>query len=453
MRIRTMLCVAVLSGCCIGASAEPWSRFRGPNGTGSAPWCDPPVTWSDSEHIAWKTPLPGAGVSSPIVCGDKIFLTVYQGVDRWDANSRQQRSGMHQGVVCLNANDGRILWNKRFPSHERHTSSRVVRWHGYASHTPTTDGERVYAFFGTTGVFALDFEGNEVWRFEDVGTGIHSFGTAASLVLVDDKLIVPAGLESRSIIALNKKTGEVVWRKSDDGGTWSGFRWQYSTPVPVEVDGRTQLVIGIMNGVAAFDAANGEKIWEAYYAEKGKGHSYPSSSPIIVDGVAYFSIANSHNANDTMAIKLSGAQGELTAGDGNWLWHTKHGGYVGGPVYHDGRLYFAHFGNNSSKSKQGWFCLDAGTGDVIYWEKRQRGAKNQPSLIYASGLLAGGRIYIPSVSDGIYVLAGTDEFNLLAHNTFESDDTAFSASPVPLGEDKLLLRSDKALYCIGHAGK
>jgi hypothetical protein len=411
------------------------------------------VTWSDSKHLVWKTPLPGAGVSSPIVWGETIFLTAYKGVDRWDANSREQREGMTQSVVALRAGDGSILWETALPANEKQTSSRVVRWHGYASHTPTTDGERVYAFFGTTGVFALDFEGKELWRFEDVGAGTHSFGSAASVVLAGDKLIVPAGLESRSIIALDKRTGQVVWRKKDDGGTFSGFRWQYSTPAVVEVDGRTQLVIGIMNGLAGFDAANGEKIWEAYYLEKGKGHSYPSSSPIVVDGVAYFSIANSHRANDTLAIRLSGAKGELREGDGHLLWHTRHGGYVGGPVYHQGRLYFAHFGNNSNRRLQGWFCLDAKTGEVVYWQKRDRRAENQPKLIYASGLLAGGRIYVPSVADGTYVLEAGREFKLLAHNTFESDDTAFSASPVPLDGDRLLLRSDKALYCIGNSEK
>ncbi len=429
------------------AAAQEWPRFRGPDGLGRAPDCDPPVTWSETENIAWKTPLPGAGVSSPIVIGDKIILTCYSGVDRWDEKQRSSRENMMQIVTCLNTS-GRILWSTEVEPAEKMPSSRVIRWHGYASHTPVSDGEKIYAFFGTTGVVALDMEGNILWRFKDVGTGTHSFGTAASPVLVDDKLIVPAGMESRTLIALNKDTGEVIWRQKDDGGLWSGFRWGFSTPVVAEVDGRKQLIMGIMNAVAGFDAQNGQMIWEAYYMEKGKGHSYPSSSPIVMDGVAYFSIANSHRANDTLAIKLSGAKSDITESKDHLLWHTRHGGYVGGPVYHKGRLYFAHFGNNSNKRLQGFFCLDAKTGKVVF-EKKRNDMDNAPSLIYASGLLAGGRIYIPAVSDGTYVLEAGTQYNLLAHNKIADDETAFSASPVPLGNDRMLLRSDKYLYCIG----
>lgn len=447
MRARILPLMACLMLLPTLALAQDWPRFRGPDGLGRAPQCDPPVTWSQTENIAWKTALPGAGVSSPIVIGDKIIVTSYTGVDRWDQQSRDSREGMKQQVTCLDTS-GKILWTKAFEASENNTSSRVVRWHGYASHTPVSDGGNIYAFFGTTGVVALDMQGQLLWHFKDVGTRIHGFGTAASLVLVDDKVIVPAGIESRTLIALDKKTGKVLWRQGDDGGTWSGFRWGFSTPVVAEVDGKKQLVMGIMNAVAGFDAQDGQMIWEAYYMEKGKGHSYPASSPIVVDGVAYFSIANSHRANDTLAIKLSGAKGDITENKDQLLWHAQHGGYVGGPVYHQGRLYLAHFGNNSNKRLQGFFCLDAKTGQDVFARMRTE-MDNAPSLIYASGLLASNRIYIPAVSDGTYVLEAGKEFKLLAHNKIQDDETAFSASPVPLGKSRMLLRSDKYLYCIG----
>jgi hypothetical protein len=431
------------------AVCQDWARFRGPDGLGQAPWCDPPTTWTDTENIAWKTELPVAGVSCPIVFGDKIFLTGYSGLDRWDDDKRDNVELLKQHVLCLDF-QGNILWNKQFDASDKQKTGRVLRWHGFASHTPATDGERVYAFFGTTGVMAFDMDGNKVWEFTDVGEGTHNYGSAASVMLCDEKLIVPAAIESRTLIALNKDTGEVIWRQADSGEAWEGFRWGYSTPVVAEVDGKKQLVMGIMNGVAGFDAEDGHEIWAYYYQEKNKGHSYPCTSPFVIDGVAYFSIANSHKANDTMAIKLSGARGDLQKGDANVLWHTEHGSYVGGPVYHEGNLYLNHIGNNSSRAHQGFYCLNAETGETLYWAKRSENMKEFPSLIYASGLLCKDRIYVPTVSEGTYVIAAKPEFKILAHNVFENDDTNFSASPVPLSKDKLLLRSDKYLYCIGN---
>ncbi len=433
-------------------TAGDWPRFRGPDGLGRAPECNPPLTWSATENIAWKIDLDVSGVSSPVIWGDKIFLTGYSGLDRWDEEQRKNKiDKLKQHVICLDTK-GNILWDKSFDASGNNPTGAVLRWHGYASHTPVTDGEKIYAFFGTTGVIALDFDGNVVWGFKDLGQGKHNYGSGASIMLCDDKLIIPAAVESRTLFALNKDTGETVWAQGDDGEMWTGFKWGYSTPVIAEVDGKKQLVMGIMNGVAAYDAEDGHEIWAYYYMEKGVKHSYPSGSPFVIDGIAYFSIANSHGARDTMAIKLSGAEGDLTKESPNVLWHVTDGAgaYVGGPIYDDGKLYFNHFGNNSPRQKQGFFCLDAKTGETLYWAKRIGGPPfPDPKLIYASGLLVKDHIIIPSVADGVYVIAAKPEFELVAHNKIEDDKTAFSASPVPLDDSHFLLRSDKALYCIG----
>jgi outer membrane protein assembly factor BamB len=449
LRITLPLIFLLLSAFSADLSAQDWPRFRGPDALGAAPSCKPPVTWSDTENIAWKTPLPGAGVSSPIVVGDRIFLTCYTNVDRWDEQQRSDRKGMKQAVVCISTS-GQLLWTREYEAAEQ-THKRVVRWHGYASNTPVSDGKMVYAYFGTTGMVALTVDGKKMWHFRDVGDRTPSFGTAASPVLVDDRVIIPAQAESRQLIFLDKITGEERMRIKDNGEMWDGFRMGYSTPVIAEVNGQKQLVIGIMNGVAGYDPGSGEQLWVYYYFERGKGHSYPCTSPVVVDGIVYFSVANSHRANDTMAIDLSAAKGEIKQGDPSLLWHNNQAGsYVGSVVYHDGNLYLNHFGNNSPRSKQGFFCLDAKTGQTLYWAKRVGGPKMpDPKLIYASGLLVKDRIIVPSVSDGIFVIAAKPEFELVAHNTFADDDTAFSASPVPLGDDRVLLRSDKYLYCIG----
>ncbi len=430
----------------LAASAENWPRFRGPHGRGSAPHCQPPIRWSATENIAWKTALPGPGGSSPVIWGERIFLTCYTGVDRQDKAQRGKPTALKLLVVCLAADDGAILWQREFPASEHQSSGDVIRYHGYAGHTPTVDAERVYAFFGTTGVLALDHDGKEIWRFSEVGTGTRGWGTAASPILAGDLLVVPAQIESRTLYVLNRKTGKLVSEIKDNASSWDGFQWGYSTPAVTKVDGADQLVIGIMNGVAGYDLQTGKELWSYYYQEKGKGHSYPSSSPIIVDDTVYFSIANSHRADDTMAIRLP-ATGELKKSDRNLLFHINHGAYVSGPVYRDGRLFFCFFGTKGLRKSHGFFCIDAETGELVYQEPENR--DKHPKIVYASALLAGDRIYYQSVSRGTYVVAASDKFELLAHNLIEDDDTSFLASPTPLGRNQLLLRSDRSLYCVG----
>ena len=166
------------------ASAADWPRFRGPNGTGIARDAKPPTTWSDTKNLKWKTALPGAGASSPIVWGERVFVTCYSG----DVPKLQRH------LVCVNRRDGRILWSKTVAAtqSEDEMGGRIGE-HGYASHTPVTDGERVYVFFGKSGVFAFDFNGTQLWQ-AGVGTASNEkhWGSASSLILYKNLVIVTA---------------------------------------------------------------------------------------------------------------------------------------------------------------------------------------------------------------------------------------------------------------------
>ncbi|MAV38371.1 MAG: serine/threonine protein kinase, partial [Planctomycetaceae bacterium] len=200
-----------------GLYAEDWSRFRGPRGNGSSSDKQVPTEWSDSKNIKWKLRLPGAGFSSPIVVGERIFVTSFSG----------SRNRVKRQLVCVDRQTGVAAWTKVVDG-VSDGGDRGASNHGQASHTPVSDGERVYAMFGSSGVIAFDLSGKQLWK-QDLGNERAArFGTASSPILHRDHLIVTAGAESESIRALDKKTGKEVWKT--EAGSLSGT---YSTPLIV----------------------------------------------------------------------------------------------------------------------------------------------------------------------------------------------------------------------------
>ena len=197
--------------------ANEWAQFRGPGGQGVANVAGLPVTWSDDEHLAWKAPLPGPGASSPIAYGDQIVVTCYSGygIDR-EAPGRLEDLRLH--VVCFNKQDGSPRWNRVIQPVQ--PEAETVRDHGYAAATPVTDGERIYVFFGKTGVIALDLAGNVLWQ-RSVGTQTHNWGSGTSPVLFEDLVIVNASVESGSLVAIEKSTGKIIWQAEGMERSWS----------------------------------------------------------------------------------------------------------------------------------------------------------------------------------------------------------------------------------------
>jgi len=204
--------IALIAGLSVAnaRAAQPeWPQFRGPNGSGiAASDAQPATTWSDSQNVKWKVALPGPGSSSPIVTGERVFVTCYAGYG--DGSSGDGPEKLQRHLVCLERRSGKVLWDKSVPAELPEDSySGNLREHGYASNTPVTDGERVYAFFGKTGVLAFDLAGQQLWK---VNLGKQSsnrrWGSGASPILYHNLVIVNAAEEGRAVCALDKLTGK-----------------------------------------------------------------------------------------------------------------------------------------------------------------------------------------------------------------------------------------------------
>ena len=404
------------------ALAEDWRRFRGPNGGGSSSDTNLPVHWSDRENVAWKIDLPGLGSSSPITLGDRIYLTCYSGYGLVPNEGDQANLMRH--LVCLNRKSGKILWQKPFSPQlpESDYAGGNDSWHGYSSSTPATDGERLYVFFGKSGVYCLNLDGEPIWH-ADVGDGTDGWGSANSPILHKNLVLINASVESGSLVALNKMTGERIWRAS-------GMRASWNTPCVIELDnGSGEVAVSIQRKVLAFDVHTGEELWNCDGIP-----TYVCPSILVHDGILYAS--GGRGKQFVMAIR-PGGRGDVT--DTHRLWIANKGSNVSSPVYHNGFLYCA----NDSRGIV--FCIDAKTGEVVYQERLDP----RPDRIYASAVLGDGKIYYTSRHEGIYVIAAKPEFELLAHNTLGADTSRTNAGLV-VSDGDLLIRNDQRLYCISN---
>lgn len=397
--------------------SDDWSRFRGPLAMGVSDAKNLPEKWSQSSGIAWKTPLPGAGASSPIVYGNKIFLTSYTGyfVPGEDGGSLDE---LQRHLLCLDLSSGKVLWDKaiaaKLPEEER------IRDHGYAANSVAVDAEHVYAFFGKSGVFAFDHAGKQKWQ-ADVGEKTHGWGTSASPVLFGDLVFINASVESESLIALDRATGKQVWKAG-------GIREAWNTPIVIESqEGRQELVIATQGKILAFAPDTGKPLWSCN-TDIGW---YMVPCVVAHDGIVYCLGGRSGTAS--LAVRAGGS-GDVTKT--HRLWTSPKGSNVSSPVYLDGHLYWAH------ESREIAYCVEAKSGEVVY-EKRL----NRAGQFYSSALLADGKLYYVSREGKTFVLAAKPEYEEIAVNDL-NDRSVFNASPAVAG-NRLLIRSDKFLYCIG----
>lgn len=401
----------------LATAAADWPAFRGPHGLGVGEARELPVRWSGTENVFWKKKLPGPGASSPITSGGWVFVTCYTGYGASDAPGDQKNLRRH--LFCLDARTGAERWHREIPAKLPETRySRFIAEHGYASSTPAADGERVYVFFGRTGVLAFDFEGRQLWQ-TSVGNDLNGWGSAASPVLYRDLVLINASVESSSVVALDRLSGKVVWKARDILDSWA-------TPVVVALPGGgDEVVLSTPSVVRAFDPRTGAKRWEC----EGVGGSAATSTPVARDGVVYVMGAGVEGPL-TLAVK-AGGRGDVTAT--HVLWRQKAGTGISSPVLDGAYLYW--FGGQAG-------CLRADTGQVVYREKLYA-----PGQEYASAVAADGRLFFFSRRKGAFVLAAGDRFERLAHNDL-GDASDFNASPA-VGDGCLLARSNECLYCLG----
>ena len=423
----SVLLALVLSPPVAGAD---WPQFRGPGGQGVSPGGQVPWQWSDTQSLQWKTALPGPGSSSPIVSGERVFVTCYSGYGV-DAREPGRPEDLKRHLLCLQRTNGNVLWSRVVDAvlPEDRFGGMGITEHGYASSTPVTDGQRVYVFFGKTGVLAFDFQGTELWRAE-VGheSSNRRWGSSASPILDGDKLIVNASEESRTLFALDKLSGKVLWKSEA-----AALELTYATPLVVALaDGRQELVLGVPGEVWGLNPDTGKLKW--YAATRLSGNVAPS--PVAQAGVVY--VMGGYPEQQTVAIR-AGGKGDVTAS--HILWTSRDSSYVPSPVLHEGCLYWV--------SDQGIAnCVEAATGKSLYRERLPRaGGAGAGKPFYASIVLGGERLYAVSRTGGTYVLPAKPAFEVLAHNQFASDESDFNASPA-ISDRQLFLRSNRFLYCI-----
>ncbi|MDB5335873.1 MAG: outer rane biosis protein BamB [Planctomycetaceae bacterium] len=410
-----MLVAGVMCGILSPVLAADWPQFRGPGGQGVSAETGLPAKWDATHGQVWKTDLPGAGASSAIIIGDRVFLTCFTepGSDK-----------MTRHLMCLSRTDGKILWKKSVPCKSTEDSwSGFLRDHGYTSATPASDGEHVYVFYGKAGVVGYDLEGKELWR-ADVGDGSakNGWGSGSSPMIYKNTVIVNAGAESDAIIALDKLTGKEVWRAKAESAAGS-----WGTPILVDAgNGKQDLVIGVPYEIWGLNPDTGKLRW---YAEVLDSVDTMCTSLIAHDGVVY---AIGGRQSGAAAVKAGGS-GDVSKS--HLLWKASIGSYVTSPVYHDGHLYWV--------SDRGIaVCLNAKTGEKVY-ENRVDGARN----LYASVTAADGKLYAVTRRSGTFVLDAKPVYAVISQNDL-GDDSDFNASP-SVSHGQLFLRSNKALYCLG----
>ncbi len=415
-RQLTAFVIVCLSFLNVSSSAE-WMQFRGPGGLGISDEKNLPVKWTSDENIAWQLDLPGPGASSPIVVGNRVYLTCYTGYGLEPAKGDQKDLKRH--LLCIDRGSGEEKWRKTFePKLPEHQYQGEGAYHGYAASTPISDGERLYVFFGKSGVFCFDLDGEQKWQ-ASVGEGTHGWGSGTSPVLHGKMLLINGSIESGSLYALDKLTGDQLWKAGGVGGAWN-------TPLLVKGSGRDEVIVSTDNRLKSFDATDGKPIWDADGV-----HRYVCPS-VVSNGSIVYAIGGGHTS---LAVRLGGS-GDVTQSHG--VWRKQKGSNVGSPIFHAGHLYWAN--DNGGLM----CCQNAETGEFVYQERMGGGVGN----IWSSPVLSDGKLYIVSQHNGTYVVAATPKFELLAHNQFADDDSRTNASPA-VHQSQLLLRTDRRLYCIG----
>jgi outer membrane protein assembly factor BamB len=416
-----------------GAEAlRNWPQWRGPLANGVAPLANPPIHWSETNHVRWKIPLPSKAHSSPIVFGDSVYVLAAVPVGEAQKPVYDDAPGVHDSVpvthrhqfvaLALSRRDGSVSWKKVLREEWPHEGGHETG--SLASSSPVTDGEQLYVFFGSRGLYGLDLKGDLKWS-KDLGRmhTLHAHGEGSSPVLHGDMLIVCWDQEGDSFLyAFDKHTGKQLWKVPRDEKT------AWSTPLVVEHEGKPQVIVSATKRVRGYDLATGAQLWECAGLTDNV-----VSSPVYTDGVVV--AGNSYYSQAMLAIRLAGAKGDIT-GTKNVLWKlNRMTPYVSSPLLYDNTLYFLRHNQNVLSR------LDPLTGKPRGEALRLEGIND---FIFASPVGAAGRIYVTG-RDGVTVVLRHDSENAtLAVNRLKD---SFSASPA-LADRELYLRGEQFLYCI-----
>jgi len=422
-----------------------WPSFRGAHASGIMEDQNLPLTWDveTGTNIRWKVPIPGLGHSSPIVWGNRVFVTTAVGEGR-EAYLKVGRYGEspdnpedythHYRLYCIDRESGSIIWERT-----AYSGKPKVKRHVKSSHsncTPVTDGEFVIAFFGSQGLYCYDFEGNLKWE-KDLGyldAGAFDmpeiqWGFASSPIIYEDRVIVLCDVNNQSFLtALDVRTGKEIWRTlRDENPTWG-------TPAVHQADGLTQVIVNGYKHIGSYDFATGKEIWWM----KGGG-DVPVPTPVVSHGLVF--ITNAHGKmRPIYAVKLT-AQGDISLSKGEesnqsipWFY-PRRGAYQPTPLVYGDLLYI---GNNSGLLT----CFRAASGEILYREK----LGGDLSSYSASPVAADGRLYFTDEYGNIHIIQAGPEYKHLATNKM---DEICMATPAISGKT-LFVRAQRHLYAISH---
>jgi outer membrane protein assembly factor BamB len=401
--------VVVLLACALSARAGDWPAWRGPTGQGFCEEKDVPLTWSDKANVKWKVALAHQGNSTPVLGGDRIFLT------------QANMGGTVRGLLCFSRGDGKLLWQQDVTYEEKERNWNAS-W--YCNASPAIDGQRVVVSFGSAGMYCFDFEGRELWKRTDLGAWDHSFGNASSPVLYGDLVILWCGPNEKMgrnfLLAVDKRTGETVWEHDEKAGSWG-------TPILVNIEGRDQLLLATVPHLKGIDPNTGGELWLCNGLTK-----YVYTSPLYGNGVA---VAMSGYGGAALAVKVGGT-GDIT---GNRLWHhpdntqrVGSGMIVGDHVYIVQESGVPH-------------CYDLKTGEEV-WKVEERPGKGPT---WGSMVHAEGRLYVMMRNAETLVFAASPKYEVLAANSLGAGEQTNSTPAISNGE--VFLRTFKHLWCIGKA--
>jgi len=415
-RLRWAMGALLVSSCVSAplASADQWAHWRGPTGNGVAPDAKPPVEFGLTKNLKWKVEIPGNGSSSPVVYDQSVFVTT--------AVLSSSRSGEFDfRVYCFDRASGKEKWSKSAVQGKPHEGTHETN--GFASASPCTDGEHVYAYFGSRGLFCYMMDGELVWNRDFGDMQIRNgFGEGSSPTVVDDKIIVPWDHEGKSMLyALHKKTGETLWEIPRDEPTC------WATPlIATDAKGRKQIVMNGQTAARGYDLETGEELWQC-----GGQTQRPCASAVAVDGVAY--VASGFRGAFVGAFDLTGT-GNLK-GTKSVLWtQSKDTPDVASPLLSNGRLYYY-------KEKTGLLtCVEAKTGNTLYSASRVPGV----SRTYASPIAANGYVYLTDRGGTIVVIEDAPTLKVVATNDMGE---GVDATPAAVGNE-LFIRGEKHLFCV-----
>jgi outer membrane protein assembly factor BamB len=407
-----LLSWALALGVAGAVHALDWPEFRGPTGQGHSPAGRVPVRWSATENVAWQVPVPGAGWSSPVLVAGRLYLTT--------AVSAGDEANLSLRVLCLDATDGKVRWDT-----EVFTPARPGSRHGkngFASPTPIARDGRLYVHFGHLGTACLDLAGQVLWRQADLGySPVH--GNGGSPALVGDRLFFSCdGAENPFVVALDAKSGKKLWQTVRD--TPAKRKFSFSTPLAIEVDGRSQVISPGSGAVCAYDPADGRELWRARY---GEGYSV-ITRPVFGHGLLF--VSSSYDRPVVYAVRPAGAQGDVTDSHVAWT-HAKGAPNTPSTILVGDELYFVSDAGIAT-------AVEAKTGKVR-WSERLGGDFS------ASPVFADGRLYFQNETGTGYVVKPGQTYELLAKNDLGERTLASYA----VDDGALFIRGEKHLFRIG----